>query len=162
EADTAVALAAQLNADRPGLLFLHGWISESLGRDAEAMDLYRRHLEVHADDLTTRRRLVRLLTQANRWGEAFDNAHKVSAARPRAGRCRPRGGAGSGLTRPARPARAALPARQALERGLARVARRLASLPRRGAARARPGVLPRAVGAARLGGAGGARRAEAG
>src|SRR5207249_3647962 len=47
EADTAIQAATDLNADRPGLLFLHGWISESLGREKEAVDLYRQHLQVH-------------------------------------------------------------------------------------------------------------------
>lgn len=83
EADSAVARAADLNPERPGLLFLRGWIAESLDHEAQAMDLYRQHLELHADDLTTRRRLVRLYASAGRYADALNEAHKVTAARPK-------------------------------------------------------------------------------
>ena len=83
EADSAIHEAADLNPDRPGLLFLRGWISESLGRNDEAIGLYRHHLEAHADDLTTRRRLVRLLAAGGNYADAYSQAHLVSAARPR-------------------------------------------------------------------------------
>lgn len=83
EADSAIQAAASLNPDRPGLLFLQGWISESLGRSSEAIGLFRKHLETHADDVITRRRLVRLLAIAGNYGDAYTNAHLVTVARPR-------------------------------------------------------------------------------
>jgi tetratricopeptide (TPR) repeat protein len=83
EADSAVSRAADLNSERPGLLFLRGWIAESLDRNAQAMDLYRHHLELHSDDLTTRRRLVRLYAGAGRFADALVEAHKVTAAQPK-------------------------------------------------------------------------------
>ena len=58
EAGKSLARAAALTPLRPGQLFLQGWIDESLGRDEEAIALYRDHLEQHPADQVTRRRLV--------------------------------------------------------------------------------------------------------
>jgi tetratricopeptide (TPR) repeat protein len=82
-ADSALDRSVELNPVRPGVLFLRGWIRENTGHTAEAIDLYRHHLEVHSTDLATRRRLVLLLARANRPGEAYDEARRLSEAQPR-------------------------------------------------------------------------------
>ncbi len=71
DADRALARSAELNPIRPGLFFLRGWISEGLGRSAEAMELYRRHLSIHPDDRVTRRRLLGIFATQNRWDDAY-------------------------------------------------------------------------------------------
>jgi tetratricopeptide (TPR) repeat protein len=82
-ADTAAAVAADLNPVRPGLLFLRGWIAEARGRPGEAIEDYRHHLEVHREDAMTRRRLVLLLAREKKFGEALPEAHALAKASPR-------------------------------------------------------------------------------
>jgi tetratricopeptide (TPR) repeat protein len=81
-ADSSLQEANELAPLRPGQLFLQGWIAESLGRDDEAITCYRHHLELHADDQVTRRRLVNLLARLRRWAEAWPEARRVSQADP--------------------------------------------------------------------------------
>ena len=81
-ADSALAEAARLNPLRPGLFFLEGWIRESQGRAREALDLYRKHLGIHAGDQATRRRMVNLLVEEKRFAEAYREAGAVTRARP--------------------------------------------------------------------------------
>jgi tetratricopeptide (TPR) repeat protein len=81
-ADTAIATATDLNPLRPGLFFLKGWIAESLGRLDEARDDFGRHLEIHGDDVGTRRRLAVLLARQNRFKEAWREARQIAHARP--------------------------------------------------------------------------------
>ena len=82
DADSALSRSVALNPARPGQLFLRAWIRESTGRRAEAIALYRRHLENHADDMTTRARLVELLDREHRYAEAYEEARKIARARP--------------------------------------------------------------------------------
>jgi len=72
--------AMDLNPTRPGLMFLEGWVKENLGDAAGAIDLYKKHLEVHTDDLSTRRRLVGLYAREQRYAEAYDEARRVGQA----------------------------------------------------------------------------------
>jgi tetratricopeptide (TPR) repeat protein len=81
-ADSALAEAVALNPVRPGALFLAGWIQDGLGHPAEAMALYRQHLEVHPGDQATRRRLVNLLVNAGRHAEAYKEVGIVRRAEP--------------------------------------------------------------------------------
>jgi tetratricopeptide (TPR) repeat protein len=81
-ADSALARSTALNPMRPGQVFLEGWIRESTGRRAEAIALYRHHLELHPDDQATRARLVDLLEREGRLAEAYDEARRVTRARP--------------------------------------------------------------------------------
>ncbi len=81
-ADSALTRATMLNPMRPGQVFLKGWIRESTGRRAEAVALYRHHLELHPDDQATRSRLVDLLERDEHFAPAFDEARKVTRARP--------------------------------------------------------------------------------
>ena len=82
QADLSLERAMDLYPTRPGLLFLEGWVKENLGSLPEAIDLYRHHLEVHTDDVGTRRRLVGLLLRTNRVDEAYAEAKHVSDADP--------------------------------------------------------------------------------
>jgi tetratricopeptide (TPR) repeat protein len=82
EAEQSLARARELNAMRPGLLFLEGWIREGQGRRPDAIRIYRDHLEVHANDTATRRRLVELLARENRLREAHAEAARVSKLLP--------------------------------------------------------------------------------
>jgi tetratricopeptide (TPR) repeat protein len=81
-ADSMLAEAMALNPVRPGALFLAGWIQDGLGHPAEAIRLFRQHLEVHAGDQTTRRRLVSLLVGAGRFAEAYKEVGIVRRAQP--------------------------------------------------------------------------------
>ena len=81
-AGRALAQAVELNPLRPGVFFLQGWVEEGLGHPRQAIDLYRRHLEIHATDQVTRRRLVGLLARQGRYAEAYREARVVSQARP--------------------------------------------------------------------------------
>jgi len=81
EADSALARSIQLNPSRPGLFFLQGWIEESLGHAAAAIELYRNHLRIHTTDQVTRRRLVNLLVGAKRYSEAYKESQTVSRSR---------------------------------------------------------------------------------
>src|SRR4029077_2521772 len=81
EADSALARSIQLNPSRPGLFFLQGWIEESLGHAAAAIELYRHHLRIHTTDQVTRRRLVNLLVGARRYSEAYKESQTVSRSR---------------------------------------------------------------------------------
>lgn len=81
QADSALARSIQLNASRPGLFFLQGWIQESLGAAAAAIELYRSHLRIHATDQVTRRRLVNLLVSGRRYSEAYRESQIVSRSR---------------------------------------------------------------------------------
>jgi tetratricopeptide (TPR) repeat protein len=79
-ADSLLAEAVALNPVRPGALFLAGWIQDGLGHPAEAMGLYRQHLEIHPGDQATRRRLVNLLVAAGRYAEAYKEVGIVRRA----------------------------------------------------------------------------------
>ena len=81
-AGLALIEAMAINPLRPGILFLYGWVEESQGNSKRAVELYRHHLQVHADDQTTRRRLVNLLVDERRFAEAQVEAQKVTRARP--------------------------------------------------------------------------------
>jgi tetratricopeptide (TPR) repeat protein len=81
-ADSLLAEAMALNPVRPGALFLAGWIQDGLGHPAEAMGLYRQHLEIHPGDQATRRRLVNLLVGAGRHAEAYKEVGIVRRAQP--------------------------------------------------------------------------------
>jgi tetratricopeptide (TPR) repeat protein len=81
-ADSLLAEAMALNPVRPGALFLAGWIQDGLGHSAEALDLYRQHLEIHPGDQSTRRRLVDLLVTAGRYAEAYKEVGIVRRAQP--------------------------------------------------------------------------------
>ena len=54
------------NPVRPGIFFLRGWVSESLGRTDEAVAAYKQHLEIHAEDQAARRRYIGLLARQKR------------------------------------------------------------------------------------------------
>lgn len=82
DAEQALARARELNAMRPGLLFLEGWIREGQGRRADAIRIYREHLAVHLNDTATRRRLVDLLVRENRLRDAHAVAAQVSKLLP--------------------------------------------------------------------------------
>jgi tetratricopeptide (TPR) repeat protein len=81
-ADTAMAMAVDLNPLRPGVFFLRGWIAEALGRSDEARQDYLRHLEIHRDDQSARRRLAVLLARQGKFREALDQARTLAKARP--------------------------------------------------------------------------------
>jgi tetratricopeptide (TPR) repeat protein len=81
-AEASLDRAVDLNPTRPGITFLQGWVKENLGDEPGAIDLYRTHLEVHPDDIGTRRRLVALYARTQRYAEAYDQAKRVSAAVP--------------------------------------------------------------------------------
>ncbi|HTK30846.1 MAG TPA: tetratricopeptide repeat protein [Candidatus Saccharimonadaceae bacterium] len=81
DAKQALARSVQLNPGRPGVFFLQGWIEESLGNAAAAIDLYRRHLGIHRDDQVTRRRLVNLLANHKQYPEAWRESQIVARSR---------------------------------------------------------------------------------
>jgi tetratricopeptide (TPR) repeat protein len=81
-AKRALAEANNENPDRQGALFLEGWIEEGLGNNAGAIKLYQQHLAAHPRDDATRRRLVGLLAETGRNGDAYKEAQLVSKARP--------------------------------------------------------------------------------
>jgi tetratricopeptide (TPR) repeat protein len=81
-AEFSLGRAVDLNPTRPGLMFLQGWVKENLGDEAGAIELYQRHLDAHADDLGTRRRLVGLYARLGRFSEAYEQAKRVGAAVP--------------------------------------------------------------------------------
>ena len=80
-ADTSLMTAVRLNPLRPGLFFLKGWISESLGRLDEAGREYRQHLDIHPDDQGTRRRLIYLLARERRFRDAAQEAGVLAGDR---------------------------------------------------------------------------------
>lgn len=82
QSEQALQRAIELNPTRPGMLFLMGWIKENLGKTGEAIELYQHHLEVHRDDVGTRRRLVGLLLRAERTRDAYDEARRAQSADP--------------------------------------------------------------------------------
>lgn len=81
-ADTALMFATDINPIRPGLMFMRGFVSQSLGRNQEAIDAYREHLSVHPDDLAGRRQLLIVLARDKRWSEALVEARGLSIAQP--------------------------------------------------------------------------------
>jgi tetratricopeptide (TPR) repeat protein len=81
-AEASLERAVELNPSRPGLMFLQGLVKENLGDEAGAIELYKHHLEVHTDDVGTRRRLVTLYARLQRYPEAYDQAKRVSVAVP--------------------------------------------------------------------------------
>jgi tetratricopeptide (TPR) repeat protein len=81
-ADSLLTEAMDLNPARPGALFLAGWIQDGLGHPAEAMTLYRQHLQIHSGDQATRRRLVNLLVAAGKVAEAYKEVAIVRRAEP--------------------------------------------------------------------------------
>jgi len=82
-AKRALAEAVAENPDRPGTLFLEGWIEEGLGNGPRAISLYQEHLKLHPRDDATRRRLVGLLSDAGRYSESYREAQIVSGMRSR-------------------------------------------------------------------------------
>jgi len=81
-AEQSLERSSALNPERPGLVFLRGWVQEGLGRPERAIELYRAHLQVHTGDLGTRRRLVGLYSRAGRLPEAYGEARRVTQADP--------------------------------------------------------------------------------
>ena len=81
-ADSALRFAVELNPIRPGLFLLQGWISESLGRLADAREAYREHLQIHPGDQAARRRFVAVLAAERRFREAAREARILARARP--------------------------------------------------------------------------------
>ena len=81
-AEASLDRAADLNPTRPGMLFLMGWVKENLDKVPEAVELYQHHLDVHDDDVATRRRLVGLLLRLDRTRDAFEQARLVLQATP--------------------------------------------------------------------------------
>jgi tetratricopeptide (TPR) repeat protein len=81
-ADSMLAEAMRLNPARPGGLFLEGWIQEGQGHATDAVQLYRQHLQIHPDDQITRRRLVNLLVEMERYVEAYRESDLVRGAQP--------------------------------------------------------------------------------
>ena len=81
-AKQALGQALEENPDRPGALFLEGWIEEGLGNGPRAIALYQEHLKTHPRDDATRRRLVALLAEAGKNGDAYREAQIVSKNRP--------------------------------------------------------------------------------
>lgn len=81
-AERAIERSIEINPLRPGTLFLQAWIHEGQGRPEQAIQLYRQHLDIHEDDLVTRRRLVNLLSREDRYEEAYQEAKRVSAVTP--------------------------------------------------------------------------------
>src|SRR5262249_61576370 len=75
-AEFSLQRAVDLNPTRPGLTFLQGWVKENLGDEAGAIELYQHHLEVHGDDVGTRRRLVGLYARLGRFNEAYEEARR--------------------------------------------------------------------------------------
>jgi tetratricopeptide (TPR) repeat protein len=84
-AEGSLERADALNPTRPGLLFLRGWVKERTGDVSGAIELYRGHLQVHVDDVGTRRRLVTLYVRADRMEEAFEESKRVLQADPEDG-----------------------------------------------------------------------------
>lgn len=84
-AEQSLERADALNPTRPGLLFLKGWVKERTGDIPAAIDLYRGHLQVHVDDVGTRRRLVTLYVRADRMEDAFEESKRVIQADPEDG-----------------------------------------------------------------------------
>lgn len=82
-AETSLQRAEDLNPMRPGLFFLRGWVKERTGDVAGAIDLYERHLKVHMDDVSTRRRLVALLVRDERLDAAYGESRRVLLADPK-------------------------------------------------------------------------------
>ncbi len=85
DADASLARAMDLNPTRPGLLFLQAWVKENLGDLPAAIELYQHHLEVHADDVGTRRRLIALYSRTDHIAEAYAEARLVAEADPNDG-----------------------------------------------------------------------------
>ena len=84
-ADGSLARAMDLNPTRPGLLFLQAWVKENLGELPTAIELYQHHLEVHSDDVGTRRRLIALYSRTDHIPEAYSEARLVAEADPNDG-----------------------------------------------------------------------------
>jgi len=82
EADSSLKQANALSPMRVGQLFLQGWVAESLGRNDEAITMYRHHLEAHPDDQATLRRLVNVLARAGHWKEAWPEAKRIEQESP--------------------------------------------------------------------------------
>ncbi len=78
----ALAETMANNPMRPGIFFLQGWIEEGLGEPDKAIDLYREHLKVHANDDVARRRLANLLVGARRYPEAYREAQTLGRSHP--------------------------------------------------------------------------------
>jgi len=81
-ADTALVTAVERNPVRPGIFFLRGWVSESLGRTDEAVAAYKQHLEIHAEDQAARRRYIGLLARQKQFAVAAHEARALAKARP--------------------------------------------------------------------------------
>jgi tetratricopeptide (TPR) repeat protein len=81
-ADTALTAAEERNPVRPGIYFLRGWISESLGRTAQAREAYAQHLQVHPDDQAARRRYIGLLAREKQYSAAAREARTLVRAEP--------------------------------------------------------------------------------
>lgn len=81
-ARAALAESRSGGRQRPGALFLEGWIAEGEGEPEHAIRAYAEHLVGHPADATTRSRLVRLLAATGRFGEALEEARRAAAAEP--------------------------------------------------------------------------------
>lgn len=81
-ADSALTRAIELNPVRPGAGFLMGWIKESRGEPAAAIDFYTAHLEAHPSDITTRARLLGVLMREERWSAALEQARRIARDQP--------------------------------------------------------------------------------
>jgi len=81
-AKRALAEAIAENPARPGVLFLEGWIEEGLGNEPRAIALYQEHLKIHERDTATRRRLINLLAEEERYAEAYRESRTVTQVRP--------------------------------------------------------------------------------
>lgn len=85
DADASLERAMDLNPTRPGMLFMQAWVKENLGDLPAAIELYQHHLEVHPEDIGTRRRMIALFVRADRVPEAYAEAKQVVDADPRDG-----------------------------------------------------------------------------
>jgi tetratricopeptide (TPR) repeat protein len=81
-ADTALTAAEERNPVRPGIYFLRGWISESLGRTTQAREAYAQHLQVHPDDQAALRRYIGLLAREKQYSAAAREARTLVRAEP--------------------------------------------------------------------------------
>ena len=82
EGRAALLEATSAGQERPGAMFLEGWIAEGLGNRDGAIEAYQRHLEVHPGDPTTRTRLIGLLAAAGRYPDALVLARRAASAEP--------------------------------------------------------------------------------
>ncbi|MEQ1832898.1 MAG: tetratricopeptide repeat protein [Candidatus Eisenbacteria bacterium] len=85
DADASLERAMDLNPTRPGMLFMQAWVKENLGQLPFAIEMYQHHLEVHPEDIGTRRRLIALFVRTDRLSDALAEAKRVAESDPRDG-----------------------------------------------------------------------------